>query len=100
MRFILRSTVCAAVSFLTVIPGVSAATNELSGPPPAPIIRSWGTEAGLPQNTVTGVWSDQDTTLEITAPILTNGSKSRFENANRRIGEQCRRKKKRIKPLI
>jgi|ERR1017187_6127507 hypothetical protein len=29
-----------------------------------------------------------------------SSSKSRFENANRSIGEQCSRKKKRIKPLI
>jgi ligand-binding sensor domain-containing protein len=60
MRFILRTVVCAAVSFLAVIPGVRAATNELFALAQPPIIRSWGTEAGLPQNTVTAIVQSQD----------------------------------------
>ena len=88
MCFILRSTVCAAVSFLTVIPSVPAATNELSGSPPAPIIRSWGTEAGLPQNTVTAVVQSPDGYMWLgTRDDLARFDGVRFERERLRISK-------------
>ena len=60
MHFILKSTAVAAVSLLSIFAGVGATTNDLSGLVQAPIIRSWGTEAGLPQNTVNAIVQSKD----------------------------------------
>ncbi len=60
MRFILRSILCALGSFLTWVPVAGMAANSLSGLALAPIIRSWGTEAGLPQNTVNAILQSRD----------------------------------------
>ena len=60
MRFILKSTACAAVFYLSIFLCARATTNDLSRLAQAPIIRSWGTEAGLPQNTVTAIVQSKD----------------------------------------
>ena len=60
MRFTLPSSACAAISLLAVVPCLRAVTNNPSGFTQAPIIRSWGTEAGLPQNTVTAMVQTRD----------------------------------------
>jgi len=60
MRFILPTIFGAAAACLAVFPGMGAPTNELSDLMQVPIIRSWGTEAGLPQNTVNAIVQTRD----------------------------------------
>jgi ligand-binding sensor domain-containing protein/signal transduction histidine kinase len=60
MRLILQSRVWAAISFPALLFGVCAAQENLSSLAQAPVIRSWGTEAGLPQNTVTTMLQTKD----------------------------------------
>ncbi|HUC84744.1 MAG TPA: two-component regulator propeller domain-containing protein [Candidatus Acidoferrales bacterium] len=59
MRFVLKSIARAAAPFLIILSSAGAA---MAAPPPpqAPIIRSWGTEAGLPQNSVNAIVQSQD----------------------------------------
>ena len=60
MRFHLRFIGSVAVLLLALIPGVAATTKEQLRQAQPPIIRSWGTEAGLPQNTVTAIVQSHD----------------------------------------
>jgi len=60
MRFILSSTVCFALALLTITTGVHATGSDLSGLAQAPIIRSWGTESGLPGNAVNAIVQSKD----------------------------------------
>lgn len=55
MRFILRSILCPLISLLTWAPVAGLAANSLPTLAQSPIIRSWGTEDGLPQNTVNAI---------------------------------------------
>jgi ligand-binding sensor domain-containing protein/signal transduction histidine kinase len=61
--FILQSIICVTVlclaDTLCAAPATNA-TNDLSGLERAPIIHSWGTESGLPQNTVTAIVQSQN----------------------------------------
>jgi ligand-binding sensor domain-containing protein/signal transduction histidine kinase len=56
----LRSTVFVTASLLISTPGVRAAASARPGLVQPPIIRWWGTEAGLPQNTVNAIVQSQD----------------------------------------
>ncbi len=60
MRLILQSIFSGAVLLLMIASSVLAETTNLSGFTQAPIIRSWGTEAGLPQNTVNAIVQTRD----------------------------------------
>jgi ligand-binding sensor domain-containing protein/signal transduction histidine kinase len=60
MRSILQSIVSGVAPLLLVVSASRAATEELPEPVQAPIIRSWGTEAGLPQNTVNAITQTRD----------------------------------------
>jgi ligand-binding sensor domain-containing protein/signal transduction histidine kinase len=60
MRSILQSIVSGVLPLLVIISGSRAATEELPEPVQAPIVRAWGTEAGLPQNTVNAIVQTRD----------------------------------------
>ena len=60
MRPILQSIACCLAILLVGAPRVFAQTTNLSNLAQAPIIRSWGTEAGLPQNTVNAIVQTRD----------------------------------------
>ena len=59
MRSILRSIACGAVPLLILVSRALAA-GEPTEPAQAPVVRSWGTEAGLPQNTVNAIVQTRD----------------------------------------
>lgn len=60
MRFRLQSTVFAVVALCVLAPDAGAADTKLPGPAQPPIIRPWGTEDGLPQNTVNAIVQSAD----------------------------------------
>jgi ligand-binding sensor domain-containing protein len=60
MRSILRLIACGAAPLLLIASGPRAAGKEPSEPVQSPVIRSWGTEAGLPQNTVNAILQTRD----------------------------------------
>ena len=60
MRFFSPTLLAAALLFPAGLPASSRAADALSALASTPIIRSWGTEAGLPQNSVTAIAQTRD----------------------------------------
>ncbi len=60
MAFIFRSIRGAALIILLTLSVPAASPNGPAGLTQSPLIRSWGTEAGLPQNTVTAIVQSPD----------------------------------------
>ncbi len=60
MRYLFQSTVCATIFLWLATPCLEAQGLDLSKLSQTPIIRSWGTESGLPQNTVNAIVQDPD----------------------------------------
>jgi len=60
MGFTFWSIIRLAVLILTALPVVRANPSSLFGLTQPPVIRAWGTEAGLPQNTVTAIVQTPD----------------------------------------
>ena len=60
MRFLMQFAACMAASFLVTAPRASAAVSAIPASLLPPIIRSWETQAGLPQNTVNAIVQDRN----------------------------------------
>lgn len=75
MRSILSITAASAALLLSFAPALRASAPPPAEPPQAPIIRSWGTEAGLPQNSVNAIVQTRDGYLW----LGTQGGLARFD---------------------